>query len=97
MATTTTITVDAGLLGEIDLAVEYRYSKGREATHIDPPEPAEIDIISVKFEGVEIDPVSDKLTEVIKDHCLADQEGDGIDVDVLIDRMKDERAERAAA
>ena len=95
--TTTTITVDAGLLGEIDLTVEYRYSKGRAATHIDPPEPAEIDILLVQFEGVEIDPVSDNLTEVIKDHCLADWEGDGIDVDVLIDRMKDERAERAAA
>lgn len=94
--TTTTITVDAGLLGEIDLTVEYRYSKGRAATHIDPPEPAEIDILSVQFEGVEIDPVGDKLKDVIKDHCFAEHE-DGADVDVLIDRMKDERAERAAA
>jgi hypothetical protein len=91
MATTTTLTVDAGLLGEIDLTVEYRYSKGRAATYIDPPEPAEINIISVKFEGVEIDPVSDKLAEIIKEHCLDDWEGDGIDVDALIDKMKDER------
>lgn len=95
-ATQTTLTVDAGLLGEIEITVSYRYWKGRSATNMDPPEPATIQILWVKVGEMEIEP-GEKLEDVIKDHCLADWEGDGVDVDVLIDRMKDERAEREAA
>ena len=95
-ATQTTLTVDAGLLGEIEITVSYRYWKGREATRNEPPEPATIQILWVKVGEMEIEP-GEKLEEVIKEHRLEDWEGDGIDVDVLIDRMRDERAEREAA
>lgn len=87
--TTTTLTIDAGLLGEVEIDITYRYIKGRGATYIDPPEPADVEIMRVQFEGVEIDPVGDALMDVIRDHCLAEHEDD-IDVDVLIDRMKDD-------
>lgn len=95
-ATKTTLTVDAGLLGEIEITVSYRYWKGRHATYMNPPEPATIQILWVKVGEMEIEP-GEKLEEVIKEHCLEDWEGDGIDVDALIDRMKDEHAERDAA
>lgn len=40
-------TIDLGVLGEIDLDIDYDYSPGNAATWIDPPEPAEFEITNL--------------------------------------------------
>ena len=91
--------VDAGNLGEMEISISYSYLKPHKGRGIEPDESASAVIHWVKIGGiggVKID-IPDSFMPEIVAHCVADYEGDGCDVDVLIDRMKDERAERAAA
>ena len=96
---TTEMLVDAGNLGEIELTIYYTYQAPHNGRGVEPDEPASAIVRRVKVGGCygcEIDVPESFLPEVVA-HCVADYEGDGCDVDVLIDRMKVERAERAAA
>lgn len=95
----TEMLIDAGDLGEMEISISYTYLKPHNGRGIEPDESASATIHWIKvggLGGVKIDVPESFLPEVVA-HCVADYEGDGCDVDVLIDRMKDERAERAAA
>lgn len=45
------ITLDLGVLGEVDFVVEYTCSEGRPATRWEPDEPAEIEFLDIAQEG----------------------------------------------
>ena len=95
---TTEMLVDAGNLGEIELTIYYTYQAPHNGRGIEPDEPASAIVRRVKVGGCygcEIDVPESFMPEIVA-HCVADYEGDGCDVDVLIDRIKDERAERMA-
>lgn len=99
VAKVTEMLVDAGNLGEIELTIYYTYTKPHNGRGREPDEPASAIVHRVKVGGVlgaDIEVPESFMPEVVA-HCVDDWEGDGCDVDVLIDRMKDERAERAAA
>lgn len=98
-AKTTEMLVDAGDLGELEITISYTYLAPHRGRGIEPDESASATIHWVKIGGpfgTTIDLPDSFRSEVVA-HCVEDWGGEGIDVDVLIDRVKDERAERMAA
>lgn len=78
MATTTTMLVDCGPLGEVELTVSYRYSKARRATLDQPGEPETAFINWIKIggiNGVEVTLSDDYINAVIP-HCIEDWKGE---------------------
>lgn len=89
--------VDLGVLGEVELNVEYDYSPGRHATYDDPPEPCELTITNLLL------PFDDLHTQIIEYLCDDDNflqevhEREVIDVEAArADHYNDMKREREA-
>ena len=74
-----TFTADCGVLGERELTVSYKFSKGHRGTRIDPSEPDSATIYWIKFggeKGIEVNLPDDFIADEIIPHCVEDYNGE---------------------
>lgn len=79
MATTTTMLVDCGPLGEVELTVSYRYVKAYPQTREEPGEPETAFINWIKIgghSGVEVTLSDDYINAEVIPHCIEDWKGE---------------------
>lgn len=77
--TTCTMMVDCGQLGDQELTISYKYSKGFRQTQLEPGESEWAGIYWIKLggsEGVEVDLTDDFITDEVIPHCVADWNGE---------------------
>ena len=93
-----TKTVDCGPLGEVELTISYKFSKGHRGTRIDPSESDSASIHWIKVggvNGVEVDVADDYITDEIIPACVADWNGDAMSAaEQYADAVRIERMER---
>jgi len=74
-----TMMVDCGQLGDQELTISYKYSKGFRQTQYEPGESESATIYWIKLggsEGVEVDLTDDFITDEVIPHCVADWNGE---------------------
>lgn len=93
--TTCTMTVDAGMLGEVDLTISYTARKGFRGSQFEMAEIASATIGWIKLGGeygVEVFPSDDFITDEIIPHCVADWNADcEVAAEAKMDMMREER------
>lgn len=89
---TTTMLIDGGDLGEMEITISFRYRKPRNGKGIEPNESATATIGWIKvggIDGAEVFPPDDFVADEIIPHCVAVWEGDSEDAAAEIVRQRD--------
>jgi hypothetical protein len=95
----TTMLVDGGDLGEMEITISYRYCKPHNGKGIEPNESASATIGWIKvggIDGVEVSPPDDFVADEIIPHCVSNWEDDSADAAAEIVRQRDIDARLAA-